>query len=684
DVTVFALDGRDEPEGVVALVREQADQEFERGRLEDAEERLQVAMKAISDGVWEWRSNLKTPIIDERSRALYGFGPDEPLPDAYGMMKYVDPEDVASLIRASKDHFEGKSDRYQQELTIRPPDGKTRHVLVRGVLVERDGEGNPARLIGANFDVTEAKRALHLVERQAAQMEAAKRIAKIGYWHFELESGRLEMSDVALINFGLPSDELVIGLEALRPVFSDEQWSAFLALMDRCTHGESVRMEIDLQVGAEDRTVLWQGLPAQNRAGAVTALYGTIQDVGEMKRARGERELLRSQLASARQLKGLGLMAGGIAHDFNNLLVGIMGSASMLLEDLPVDSDAHRDAGAILAASERASELIERLLAFSGKASLNREAIDLRVALSGLGPLLRAEGHGAIQLQVTLPANQVHASVDLNQLFEALNALVMNAIEATDSDRTKRIEVQLRELDVSADLLKSCHHAANFARPGLHAEIVVSDFGSGVADDHLDGIFDPFFSSKPNSRGLGLALVSGFLKAHQGACLVERKGGNGTDFRVFLPVQETDRGVRRDQKTAPRDPVEQGMRTTSVLVVDDEPTVLRLFQRMLSRRNLTVITANSGSDALQRLAEMPAYPDLLVVDLTMPEMDGVELLAKIYESRPGIPAILSSGYDRESVLGKVPQDWTVSYLQKPFQSEELYSQVAEFVGASAV
>ncbi|MCC7015476.1 MAG: response regulator [Planctomycetes bacterium] len=401
------------------------------------------------------------------------------------------------------------------------------------------------------------------------------------------------------------------------------------------------------------------------RFDGVEQLLVLARDVGERIRAQDERSRLEAQLVHAQKLEGLGLLAGGIAHDFNNLMVGVMGNIDLALshaEDRAIVATRLNDA---LCATERASELTHQLLAYSGRAKFSEELIDLGAVVTEmlqlLGTSLTDRAQPTLELDPALPLVRGDATlirqVAMNLLTNARDALGPNG---------GRITVRTGVAECDLDYLRNELVPSDIA-PGEYVYLEVEDTGCGMDEETLARIFDPFFSTKFTGRGLGLSVVLKTVQRHRGAVKVRSRPGLGTAFRLLIPPELEQQGHALVlDLAAPR------ANAGRMLLVDDDSLVRDVVKKMLAPHGWTWSEAADAPVALE-LLEGDARFDVVLLDVTMPGMSGLEALARIRVRWPTLPVVLMSGYS-----GEVAEDRGLepdAFVHKPFTAATLLSAI---------
>jgi len=400
--------------------------------------------------------------------------------------------------------------------------------------------------------------------------------------------------------------------------------------------------------------------------------------VVERARVEQERKSLEERLLRAEKAESLSRMAGAIAHEFNNIFSAILASLDLARESLPHGHEAHVDLARALEATRKAAGVSGHMLAYLGQGLQARSSVDLvvecREALAALKPTLPAR----IDLRSEFPPQLLPVKANAAQVRQILNNLVTNSAEAIET--AGKIVITLRVLgagEVTPSPLLSPGFAATADK---YACIEVADDGCGMDRKTLHNAFDPFFTTKFAGRGLGLPVVQGTVRAHEGAIALASEPGLGTTVRVFLPLLEASAANLDTAVASNPSAIGHGL----VLVVDDDPMILGTTRRMLSRMGYEVITADDGLEAVELFRTRMEGLRFVLLDLTMPRMDGWQALTAMRTLRPGVPAILASGYDESQVMGGDHGERPQTFLQKPYAWEELKAAVTKALAPSPI
>ncbi len=406
------------------------------------------------------------------------------------------------------------------------------------------------------------------------------------------------------------------------------------------------------------KNITFQGQPA--RLTGVRDL--TIQRSQERAQIRRE-----ERVRHAEKLETLGVLSGGVAHDFNNILAAILANAEVALEgDV---GGAQRALERIRTAAIRARGLSNQLLVYAGRATRSVERISLNQLLLDTMQLMTVSIANKADLVLDLAEDLPTVDGDLGQLAQVLMNLITNASDSL-GDEPGHITVRTALIELDSERIANGFASPN-CRSGPHAVFEIVDTGCGVSTEDIVLIFDPFYTTKFAGRGLGLASVMGIVRSHGGMVEVESVVGQGTAFRIMLPVSNGRTPLPAEKATAPLQ-----LKTGTVLLADDEPMLLEITNEILQRSGFEVIQAVDGVQALKHIREHG--PDLMavVLDVTMPRRTGIEVLETLRQHHPTLPVVLMSGYT-DAEIGQSPERLPYTeFVKKPFELNELIAALA--------
>ncbi len=502
--------------------------------------------------------------------------------------------------------------------------------------------------------------------RANGHMEQAQALARIGDYVWNLDSDVFEGSNECMRLLGFSNDRVVEGVKAQATLHEDDREMVMIAT----EHSGDFDCEcrINPADGAPIRHLhAWGTIRLEEGERIVR---GVFQDITVHKEAEREKARIAAQMQESQRLESLGILAGGIAHDFNNLLAGILGNADLALAESGLPSMVEDRLHDVVTASKRAADLTRQLLAYSGKGRFVIETANLTDLVEEMASLLEISIAKNCVLEFHLERDLPAIEVDSTQIRQVIMNLILNASEAVEHARgVVRLSTGVQSCD--ADYLDDIGLAGEID-PGEYVFLEVSDNGIGMDAETQARIFEPFFTTKFTGRGLGMSAVQGIIKGHFGALRVCSKLGKGTTFKVLLPVSKS---------TVPMLPeeVRKVTRTGSgcVLVVDDEQTVRDLIQRILQVQGYEVLLAKDGLEGIGTFAANAAKIDLVLLDLTMPDVDGDETFRRILQIKSDVKVVLMSGYNEQDATQRFVGKSLAGFLAKPFLVDDLRRKVEE-------
>ncbi|MCC6677670.1 MAG: PAS domain S-box protein [Phycisphaerales bacterium] len=527
----------------------------------------------------------------------------------------------------------------------------------------RDEAGRPRGFSTATRDLTESRRS------EGALRESQTRLSQIIDSAMDAIITVDETQHIVMFNhaaeriFGVTATEAIGGpLDRLIP-------NRF-----RRAHGEHIRSfgRTGVTTRGMGRLQTLSGLRADGKEFPIEASISQAVAGGQrfftvILRDVSERRALEEQLLQSQKMEGIGRLAGGVAHDFNNLLMAIFNYVALASNKVEPSHPAQAYLAQVHEAAERAATLTRQLLAFARKQVVSPRVLCPSEVVSGLEPLLRRLLGENLLLRTAIDDITGNVRADRTQLEQVIMNLAVNARDAMPRGGTLTIETGNVTLDD-----EYCRTRVG-ASPGEHVMLAVTDTGEGMSPDVLNRLFEPFFTTKPPGKGtgLGLATCHGIVKQSGGHIAVYSEPGRGTSVKVFLP-RVTEAGAAAEASPVPSAPIGG---TETILLAEDSEMVRALTLEALRNAGYTVISGANGPDALRAVGDRTI--DLLITDVVMPEMSGVELAATLARQRPGLRVIYISGYTEETVVHHGVEDRAGAFLAKPFMTTMLLRKVRE-------
>jgi PAS domain S-box-containing protein len=558
--------------------------------------------------------------------------------------------------------LEGRVSPFRVLHRIKRGDGGIRWIEGIGQVI-RDDSGKPIRMLGLVGDVTDrevSERQL-LMEKETAQMY----LDTAGVMMVVVDLG----GTVELINrkgieiLGYTEDKIVgHNFAEFVPETSKPELEQIIV---RVTGGEVSRLDYYempvMDKSGDERLIAWHSVAIKNDDGEIVGVLGSGSDITERRHAEQVKKELEDQLRHSQRMETIGTLAGGIAHDFNNILSPILGYTDMAMEDAGEDSTVHEYLEHVVRATHRAKELVEQILLFSKNVDQEASPIHLHLVIREGLKFVRASLPTTIEIQQNVNIDAGVVLANSAQIHQVLVNLCTNAAYAMrDSGGVLRVSLE------SADVTQEMANEHPPLRSGSHAKLTVSDTGRGMDPETAARIFEPFFTTKAvgEGTGLGLSVVHGIVTSHGGAIVVESKPGTGTTVTVYIP--HTDKAVMEAEA---EDVVITG--TETVLLVDDEPDIVKLGERLLNRLGYRISTARSGEEALQMIGENPDGFDLVITDQTMPRLTGLKLIEEIRNIRQDLPIILTTGFSDMITPEKLEELNVSALVMKPLTGKKL-------------
>ena len=521
-----------------------------------------------------------------------------------------------------------------------------------------------------------------VTESRRAQLALAQSEAKYRLMLDTMIEGVLVIDDADLITFANPAIAAMlrytpaemVGRPVLdfMPAVLHEKRRAYLS---RRHEGFSDHYEFELlRKDSSACKVRIAASPLRDATGCYRGTIAGVEDITERIRLQEEQARLEAKLLETQKLESLGILAGGIAHDFNNILSGVLGNANLARLELQPGSVIHPHLEQIEKAAVRAADLCKQMLAYSGRGRFIVQRLDLNAVVEDTLQLLKLsiDKSTILKLHLTQPLPAI--SADATQLRQLIMNLVINASEALGG-RSGVISLASGVARVDPEYLNRMQFTDHLPA-GDYVFIEVSDNGCGMSKETLARIFDPFFTTKFSGRGLGLSAVLGIVRGHHGGLKVYSESGRGTTFKVLFPI--VDGSVTPAPTELPATPRMKAGGT--VLVVDDEETVCTMLARALEHFGFKVDLAPNGLVAVEKTRACNGNYVLVLLDLTMPHMDGEATFSALRNIRPELPVLLMSGFNENDAISRFGGKGLSGFLQKPFDLANLRQKLAGIVG----
>ena len=650
------------PRRLVAAVRRALNGVAERSRLKKAEtalqqteERLQIIARATNDVIWEWDIQTNRFLFNENFKSAFGHEADDNNFPSEKFFNLIHPADKNRIVTGLSTLLASGGRVWWSEHRLSRADGSYAYVFDRASIIY-DHSSRPIRMVGVTIDVTERKLAEQKIYEQAALLDKAQdaivvldQNRNVSYWNQGAEkiygwtaAEAIGKTMTELAFHGRTTSQLE---EVIRTVEAHGEWLGEINEFTKDGRKVIIRSRCNL---------------VRDEQGAPKACIIIGTDITERKQ-------LEEQFTRAQHLESLGVLVSGIAHDLNNCLTPLaVGLVLLRDENLSVDG---RDVLDMMDnTTKRSVEMIKQVLTFARGGSTVKVPLRINSMIKEMAKVIADTFPKNIQCQTVVAEDAHMISANAIQLHQVLLNLCVNARDAMPEGGLITISTEnvlLNEQDVAMN---------PEARPGDYLCIMVCDHGNGISDENLQKIFQPFFTTKPPGKGTGLGLASSraIIYNHSGLMTVQSECGKGATFKIFLPaVADTTRTTLNASTSSAPLPGGQGQR---VLVVDDEAAILAIERATLAHYGYKVTVASNGVDALLRVKNESQPFDLIITDLSMPLMDGVDLISELKKKNPDLNFIVASGSiaDHSKLKEHLP---FITLLAKPFTTERLLHTV---------
>ncbi len=617
--------------------------------LKKSEATLKEAEKLAKIGHFEHDFTQNSISWSDEVYRIFGLNRNEFIPDTKNSISHIHPDD-RELVKRSYREAVAAQKRFSLVHRIITKDGTVKYIHSHSITTY-DTDSGPIYSLGTIQDITAKVQAEKANKRLATAIDQSVDVVVITD-----KDGIIQYVNPAFAKLTGYSREEVIGHSPAILQSGTHPKSFYKGLWDiinsgNVWRGRFVNKNKNGKIFTEEASIT----PVKDDNGKIVNFVAVKHDIS--------RELeLEQQLRQAVKMEAMGTLAGGIAHDFNNILGAILGYTRMAMDELPPDSQPHQDLSKVIQSGDRAADLIKQILLFSRHQQQGLVPIQIQHLVKEAVKMIRVSLPPGVTLHKTMEDNTPPIMANPTQIHQVIMNLCTNARQSMIPDGG------ILSIDLSAiELKKDQQRRAADMAPGKYIRLTISDTGSGISKKDLPRIFDPFFTTKGVSEGtgLGLAVVHGIVSSHGGTIHVASELEKGTTFTLFFPVVDAD-----IQNLSTKEQKIHGG-TEHIMVVDDDPNILTLRQRLLSKMGYQVTGFFSSPKALAAFQENPQEYDLLLTDMNMPEMDGRKLAASFLHIRPDIPAILCTGHSELVNQQNAEKYGFQALLEKPIKPETL-------------
>jgi len=627
--------------------------------LQESEERYRLIVENQIDLVVKFDTDWQLLFVSPSYCETLGKTEEELLGKEF--MTFIHEDDRESISRSLKKVFLSPYTANHEGRVYTKTDERWFAWHVKGVLNE---SGQIDSIIAAGHDITERKRLDDLYRNLFLE-------APFSYQSLDDDGKFIEANNAWLKMMGYSRDEVV---GKWFGSFLDDESDAqqLFATNFPCFKelGETVVEFEMIKKDGEKATINFDGRIGYNSDGSFRQTHCILHDITEQKRTEEERKKLKLQLQQAQKMESIGTLAGGIAHDFNNILSPIMMHSEMAMMELPPDSPTQHNLEEICKSAERAADLVTQVLTFSRKGEGKRMAIKIIPILKDVLKMLRSSIPTTIDIQHNLTAESDAVFAEPTQIHQIILNLATNATHAM-RETGGILKVSL----VQEDLDRETAEQYSGLNPGSYLKLSMKDNGSGMDDEMIQKIFEPYFTTKElgEGTGMGLAIVHGIVKSYDGDITVESELEKGTTFNVYLPR------IEKDASSVEKPLAELSRGTERILFVDDEKIFVDIIQPMLEKLGYEVTARTNSLEALEAFRNNPEGFDLVITDMAMPNMTGKDLATEMMTIRPDIPIILCTGFSDQIDEYKAKEMGINVFLMKPIMIRQIANTIRELL-----
>jgi len=622
-------------------------------KLRDSETRFRILTEQSPNMVFI-NQRGKVVYVNDRCLEMMGYSKDEFCSHDFNFLSLIAPESLKQAESSFKKHMEN-IEISPCEYTVIKKDGSMIETMINTKLIDYQGE---RAILGIVTDITEQKRIEKELRKSQERYYLSTKGGNVGVWDWNLNTGDMFISPNLKAMLGYDDSEIQNHIEDWGKHIYAQDVEAVMKQANACIDGEVEEYRVEHRMVHKDGGIRWflaSGRVERGKDGQAIRFLGTDTDITKLK-------VLEETLRQAQKMESIGTLTGGIAHDFNNIMGIILGNTELALDDVPEWNPAHTNLEEIQTASLRAANIVRQLLSFTRITDQKLQPIEIAIVVKDSLTFLRSSIPTTIDIEQDIKITDEIILADPTQINQIIMNLCINASHAMEeTGGTLKLIVEKVVLD---DNLVKTYPGLN---PGEHIKIMVSDTGPGIDPKIINRIFDPYFTTKEVGKGsgMGLSVVHGIVKNHNGTIDVENNPGKGTRFNILFPLA----AEKPMAETETSEELPRGSET--ILFVDDEISIVKMAQRMFQHLGYKVETATTPQDALDRFLLNSDHFDLVITDMTMPQMTGVKLSEKLMEIRTDIPIIICTGHSALVDEEKAKELGLAAYVMKPINMREI-------------
>lgn len=612
-----------------------------KNELQRSRDQLSLALEACNAGLWDFNPQTNDIYLSDTWFTMLGYAPDELPRNRQTWVTLLHPDDrnfALAKIQFFLDHYSSENlSHYENEFRLKTKTGDWKWIRSMAKAFQFDSDGSHIRIIGTHININENKKTLLALQHSESLHEKAQKLAHIGHWRRDLSTNESIWSDEVYRIFEIDKTTAHISYDHFINLIHPDDQPRLESLLKKAIEEHS-DYEIAYRLMFDDGRVKFlqeQCSIEYNDDDKPVRFVGTTQDITLLKKAEQDKVDAQKQLRQVHKIQAIGTLAGGIAHDFNNILTPIIGYTQIAIEESPKNSDFVDILEAILKSSLRAKSLIQQILTFSREEEQELQPLKIQPVIKETLKLLRSTLPASIDIKENIQEEIDLINGDPTQLHQIIMNLCTNAYHAMKKEGGT-LSILLSRETVSDPKL----HQLTKLLPGVYLKLSVIDTGVGITPDIIEKIFDPYFTTKDGSdgTGLGLSVVHGIIESLKGEVTVQSTPGKGSIFNVWFPVifsAVAEEEIFDDEYTGGCE---------HILLIDDEVDLLSMLKKMLFNLGYKITAFNDSQEALESFKQESEKYNLVITDLTMPKMNGLELSKEIKSIRNDIKIGLCTGY----------------------------------------
>ena len=629
--------------------------------LQRSEERYRRIVQTAEEGIWMIDASAATTFVNPKMASMLGYTAAEMT--GRSMYDFMDERARADARENVRRREQGISE--QHDFRLKRKDGSDLWTAM-STSTAFDADGRYEGALAMVTDITERRHAEEALRESEERFRSLTMLSSDWYWEHDAEFRLTKVVGGRAYdhNVGLRRGYGQRPWEAASENMAEADWDGHRRQLE--AHEPFRDFEITHRGDdGELHTVSVSGEPVFDEHGRFTGYRGVGRDITEQRRAQTVRLELEAQLREAQKMEAIGVLAGGIAHDFNNVLAGILGNVALAIQDMPSDHPAAASLEQIRKAGLRGRGLVQQILAFARRQPREVVSCELRPLVEDCVGLLRATLPAGVTLEASLSAEPLFVMADATQVEQVLMNLCTNAWHSLGG-KPGRVAVALAGVELDAGAARQLGAGLT---PGAYARLSVEDNGRGMDAETRARIFEPFFTTKPvgEGTGLGLAVAHGIVAAHGGVIRVQTAPSEGSIFEIYLPRSASTTAAGRGLPLA----IAHRGHGENVLYIDDDDVMVVMVQRLLERLGYSVTCLGDPTRAIEVVRAAPQAFDVVVTDLNMPELSGLDVARALQRIRAELPVIISSGNLPDQLQGEARQAGVRALVHKQYTLEEL-------------